>query len=31
VLHLLEPMRLTHLCDFEFEPAVPVPIRRTAA
>jgi anti-anti-sigma factor len=31
VLHLLEPMRLTHLCDFEFEPALPVPIRRTAA
>jgi anti-anti-sigma factor len=31
VLHLLEPMRLNHLCDFEFEPALPVPIRRSAA
>jgi anti-anti-sigma factor len=31
VLHLLEPTRLSNLCAFELEPAVVVPIRRTAA
>jgi anti-anti-sigma factor len=31
VLHLLEPTRLSNLCDFDLEPPVPVPIRGTAA
>ena len=31
VLHLLEPTRLSNLCDFELKTVVPIPIRRTAA
>jgi anti-anti-sigma factor len=31
VLHLLEPTRLSSLCDFDVEPAVVIPIRRSAA
>jgi anti-anti-sigma factor len=31
VLQILEPARLSDLCDFELEPAMPVPIRGTAA
>lgn len=31
VLQLLEPLRLSDLCDIEFEPAIPVPIHGTAA
>jgi anti-anti-sigma factor len=31
VLQLLEPTRLGDVCDFELEPAMPVPIRGTAA
>ena len=31
VVHLLEPTRLSSLFDFEVEPAIVIPIRRTAA
>jgi anti-anti-sigma factor len=31
LLQLLEPTRLSELCDVELEPAMPVPIRGTAA
>ena len=31
VLQLLEPLRLSKLCDVEFEPVLPVPIHGTAA
>lgn len=31
LLQLLEPTRLSDLCDVELEPAMPVPIRGTAA